>query len=396
MAITRRQFLKRTGLATAGHAARPEPLRQPVRPRRRSPTRSATATSSCIFLDGGNDGLNTVIPVDNGGGTLRTRLRATAAPAAAASTCSPAQLAGTPIGTDPEHRRAARAPSRASDRPARQLYDAGKRRGRSRAAAIPSTASRTRSRASSGRPANPLGIGASPAPAGSAGTSPAHVRRQPTSPASASATSVAGEFRQTATSVLAIRRLERLRLPVRRLRRSDDARRSAPRSQALHERRGRELRSRRCSYIGNSGRRDAAQQRELSGAARPLRDATRASCEPTAYDDRRPQHRRATSARSRRSSTASSSGVAERQRALLPARATAATTRTPTRAAPRPTASTTTCTRRSATRSRSSTTTSPTCGVADKRLRRSSGASSAAASRRTTTAPTTARRGRCS
>lgn len=67
MAITRRQFLKRTGLATAGGFFGPA-LSNPF-------LREALASTIgdrylvVIFLDGGNDGLNTVTPIANGDNT---------------------------------------------------------------------------------------------------------------------------------------------------------------------------------------------------------------------------------------------------------------------------------------------------------------------------------------
>jgi len=65
MAISRRQFLKRTGVATAGALFGPSFFSNPF-------LRSAMAATIgdryfiTLFLDGGNDGLNTVIPVTNG------------------------------------------------------------------------------------------------------------------------------------------------------------------------------------------------------------------------------------------------------------------------------------------------------------------------------------------
>jgi uncharacterized protein (DUF1501 family) len=68
MAITRRQFLKRTGILTAGATLGPGLFANPF-------VRQALAFQNkyfiVLFLDGGNDGLNTVVPYDNGGGTLR-------------------------------------------------------------------------------------------------------------------------------------------------------------------------------------------------------------------------------------------------------------------------------------------------------------------------------------
>jgi uncharacterized protein (DUF1501 family) len=71
MAITRRQFLKRTGIVTAGSFFGPALLRNPL-------LQKAFADAIgdryfvVILLDGGNDGQNTVIPYDNDGGTLRS------------------------------------------------------------------------------------------------------------------------------------------------------------------------------------------------------------------------------------------------------------------------------------------------------------------------------------
>jgi uncharacterized protein (DUF1501 family) len=70
MAITRRQFLSRTGLATAGVLLGPGLLDY------RWLQRAAAATIGdryfvTLFLDGGNDGLNTIVPVSGGSAGLR-------------------------------------------------------------------------------------------------------------------------------------------------------------------------------------------------------------------------------------------------------------------------------------------------------------------------------------
>ena len=70
MAITRRQFLTRSGLATAGAIFGPSLLGSPWL------QRAAAATIGdryliVLFLDGGNDGLNTIIPVSCGSANLR-------------------------------------------------------------------------------------------------------------------------------------------------------------------------------------------------------------------------------------------------------------------------------------------------------------------------------------
>jgi len=68
MPMTRRQFLKRTGLATAGTVVAPSLFRNPLL------QQALAATDNYLvvfYLDGGNDGLNTITPYDNGGGFLR-------------------------------------------------------------------------------------------------------------------------------------------------------------------------------------------------------------------------------------------------------------------------------------------------------------------------------------
>jgi uncharacterized protein (DUF1501 family) len=63
MAMTRRQFVKRTGLATAATFLGPSFFRNPFL------QQALAATDKYLvvfFLDGGNDGLNTVAPADNG------------------------------------------------------------------------------------------------------------------------------------------------------------------------------------------------------------------------------------------------------------------------------------------------------------------------------------------
>ncbi len=70
MAISRRQFLSRTGLAAAGTLLGPGLFANPF-------VREAMASTIgnrwlvVLFLDGGNDGLNTVTPVSNGSHTHR-------------------------------------------------------------------------------------------------------------------------------------------------------------------------------------------------------------------------------------------------------------------------------------------------------------------------------------
>jgi uncharacterized protein (DUF1501 family) len=73
MAITRRQFITRTGLITAGSFLGPGFFRNPFLQRALA---SAMGDKYLVILqaDGGNDGLNTVIPYDDGtSGALRSR-----------------------------------------------------------------------------------------------------------------------------------------------------------------------------------------------------------------------------------------------------------------------------------------------------------------------------------
>lgn len=100
MALTRRDFLKRAGLVTAGSFLGPHLLRNPL-------LRQALADVIgdrylvVIFLDGGNDGLNTVTPVSNGSGTLRQDYEAARNLGAGGIRLLPSELNNTSIGSDP-------------------------------------------------------------------------------------------------------------------------------------------------------------------------------------------------------------------------------------------------------------------------------------------------------
>ncbi|MBM4245089.1 MAG: DUF1501 domain-containing protein [Deltaproteobacteria bacterium] len=99
MAISRRQFIRRTGLATAGTLLGPSLFASPFV--RRAFANLGDRYLVVIFLDGGNDGLNTVIPVTNGGGSLRTDYEAHRFTGGGGIRITPAQLAGTAIANDP-------------------------------------------------------------------------------------------------------------------------------------------------------------------------------------------------------------------------------------------------------------------------------------------------------
>jgi len=71
MALTRRQFLRRGGIAAAGGFFGPSLFGNPFFQRALAQTIGDRYFIS-LFLNGGNDGLGTIIPYDNGGGSLRT------------------------------------------------------------------------------------------------------------------------------------------------------------------------------------------------------------------------------------------------------------------------------------------------------------------------------------
>ena len=96
MAISRRQFLKRSGVVAAGSLLGPGLWGNPF-------VRQAMAAIGdryfvVLFLDGGNDGLNTVVPVS---GALRAAYEAARKTGNGGLRLRAADLAGTTIGADP-------------------------------------------------------------------------------------------------------------------------------------------------------------------------------------------------------------------------------------------------------------------------------------------------------
>ena len=71
MAITRRQFIKRTGAAAAGTLLGPSIFNNPFLQKALADT-IGDRYFVVVYLDGGNDGLNTVTPYDDGAGSLRS------------------------------------------------------------------------------------------------------------------------------------------------------------------------------------------------------------------------------------------------------------------------------------------------------------------------------------
>jgi len=105
MAITRRQFITRTGLAAAGAFFGPSLFRNPfLRQVLAQQLDSLDRYFVVLFFDGGNDGLNTVTPVaDNGASRLRYWYEQARSPVTGANPgglqLAPGDL--LPIGTDP-------------------------------------------------------------------------------------------------------------------------------------------------------------------------------------------------------------------------------------------------------------------------------------------------------
>ena len=99
MAITRRQFIRRSGLATAGALLGPGLFANPLV--RRAFADLGDRYLVVIFLDGGNDGLNTVTPVNNGAGSLRSDYENFRFTGGGGLRLTPAALAGTVVGNDP-------------------------------------------------------------------------------------------------------------------------------------------------------------------------------------------------------------------------------------------------------------------------------------------------------
>ena len=100
MAITRRQFLKCTGLATVGGLVGPSIFSSPLLRRAFAET-IGDRYVIVIYLDGGNDGLNTVPPATNGAGNLRTAYESVRAAGAGGIQLTTTDLTNTLIGNDP-------------------------------------------------------------------------------------------------------------------------------------------------------------------------------------------------------------------------------------------------------------------------------------------------------
>ncbi|MCW5891310.1 MAG: DUF1501 domain-containing protein [bacterium] len=220
MNVTRRQFLQRTGAATAGALLGPGLFAHPL-------VRSAMADTIgdryfiVLFLDGGNDGQNTVIPRSNGSANLRTLYDGYRRTGGGGIAVPAAALAATAIGNCPGtgaqlglHPGLAGFGGRPGVGGLKALYDAGKVAVIQGCGYPDYSLSHEESRVI-WQTGNPLGV------PGLTGTGwggrhlahPAYGYGGTQVPAVTIGSSVAPELRQSGTSVLAIDRLEDFGFP---------------------------------------------------------------------------------------------------------------------------------------------------------------------------------------
>jgi uncharacterized protein (DUF1501 family) len=206
MAITRRQFLKRSSAASAAALLGPSLFSNPLIRRAMAET-IGDRYLVVIFLDGGNDGLNTVVPVDDGGGSLRSAYEIARLAGTGGLRLTPADLAATLVGTDPNT--GAQLALHPGFGGFKALYDLGKL-GIIQGCGYPDySLSHDESRAiwMAGDPSTNGGA------AGWVGKHLAGNYIGSDIPAVSVSDGVAGELRQGTTSVLAVRRLRDLRFP---------------------------------------------------------------------------------------------------------------------------------------------------------------------------------------
>jgi len=244
MAITRRQFIRRTGLATAGTLLGPSLFASPFV--RRAFADLGDRYLVVIFLDGGNDGQNTVIPVDNGGGTLRTDYEANRRSGGGGIRLTPAQLAGTLIGNDPNT--GAQLALHPGFIGLKQLYDAGQL-AVVQGCGYPEYSLSHEEARLIWQSANPLRL----TPLSGTGWVGRHLAETYGGgqiPGVCISDSIAPEFRQSTTSVLAIQELENFGFPWDGY--GDDEAAKEVAFQALHANASAGLQATQ-NFIGNAG-----------------------------------------------------------------------------------------------------------------------------------------------
>jgi len=218
MPLSRRQFLKRSGLVAAGGflgSALPGPWLE-----RALADTIGDRYFVVLFLDGGNDGLNTVTPIDDGGGTLRTDYEAARGAGVGGLRLAPDDLSPQAVAADPATGAALGLHPGLAD--LKVLYDLGK-------VAVVQNCGYPRPNLSHD---DSKRIWRTAAPNGS--TDSGWVGRYLAAnytgtdiPAAAIGGGVPGEFEQSTTSVLTVRRVRDFRFPYDTRYGSDIARKRA-------------------------------------------------------------------------------------------------------------------------------------------------------------------------
>ncbi len=252
MTLTRRQFLQRSGMAAAGSILVPD-LFGSVLVRQALASTIGDRYLVVINLDGGNDGLNTVVPVDDGGGSLRNDYDA----ARANINLTPSQLAGTLIGADPNTgAQLALHPAFAGSGGGmggfKALWDLGKL-AVIQGCGYPSYSLSHDSSRIVWQTANPLASGSS-AGTGWVGdflADPSQMYGGADIPGVNIGDAVVGEFKQNATSVLALRHLHDFDFPYDAISAADVAAKRAAFAALFQQ--AAQTAEPAFSYIGNSG-----------------------------------------------------------------------------------------------------------------------------------------------
>jgi uncharacterized protein (DUF1501 family) len=206
MAITRRQFLKRTGAVAAGSLLGPSLFSNPFVRRALADT-IGDRYFVVVYHDGGNDGLNTVTPATNGGGGLRTAYDVARLTGGGGLNLLPGALASTLIGNDPNT--GAQLALHPGLTGLKQLYDLGKVAVVQGCGYPDYSLSHEQSR-SIWQTADPLGLGLG---SGWVGRYLAANYGGTDIPGVNISDSIVGEFRQGATSVLTLDRVREFGFP---------------------------------------------------------------------------------------------------------------------------------------------------------------------------------------
>ncbi len=250
MAITRRQFITRTGALTAGSLLGPGLFGNAF-------VRQAMANIGnkffvVIFLDGGNDGLNTVVPMDNGSGNLRTLYNSYRKSTGGGINISPAALAATQLTGDNDPATGANLALHPGFGGLKQLWNLGKLAVIQGCGYPDYSLSHEESRAI-WQTANPLGIGA----LSGTGWVGRHLVAEGYGGADVPGvtidSSVAPELRQSATSVLAINDLEDFGFPYDQFNYDDDGAAKREAFRRLYQDLGAVDPQVAKNYIGNTG-----------------------------------------------------------------------------------------------------------------------------------------------